>query len=102
MAKTRYQPKVCEGEVCKAVGKAKATMEQAANVMHKAMKKVSKRRFKKPPKGDFRGNAIHGEVWESQRGKIVGEQPVYVGAEAYGELPAHRPRRPRAPRTESD
>jgi hypothetical protein len=101
VAKKRYVPKVCEGEVCKAVGKAKATMEQAARVMQKAMKKASKRRFKKPPKGDFRGNTIHGEVWESERGKIVGEQPVYVGAETYGEPPAPRqPRRPRAPRSE--
>jgi hypothetical protein len=101
VAKTKYVPKVCEGEVCKAVGKAKATMEQAAKVMQKAMKKASKRRFKKPPKGDFRGNAIHGEVWESERGKQVGDQPVYVGAETYGELlPPRQPRRPRAPRAE--
>jgi hypothetical protein len=101
VAKTRYTPVVCEGEVCKEIGKAKATMEQAAKAMQKAVKARSKRKFKRPPKGDFIHNAIHGEVWETQRGKKVGDRPVYAGAETYGEVPAPRqPRRPRAPREE--
>ncbi len=94
MAKTRYRVKVCDGEACKEIGKAKGTLEQAKKALHKEMNRKGKRKFKRLPKGDIRSNAIHGEVWESQRGKIVGEAPVYVGVETYGEPGAVRkPRR---------
>jgi hypothetical protein len=96
MAKTKYQPVVCDGEACKEIGKAKRTLEQAKNVMSRAMKKKGKRKFKHLPKGRFGGdNAVRGEVWETQRGKKTSERPVYVGAESYGELPQPGERRPR-------
>ena len=78
----------------KEIGKAKGTLEQARKALHKEMKRKGKRKFKRLPSGDIVCNAIRGEVWESQRGKIVGERAVYVGAEGYGEPgPARRTRR---------
>lgn len=95
MAKSRYQARVCDGDVCKDAGKATRSIEQAKKRMVAAQKKLAKKAFRKLP-GQDELRAVHGEVWETQRGQNVGDKPVFIGAEAYGSpnrLGARRRRR---------
>ena len=92
MSKRKYRVRVCDGEACRDVGKATSSINQAKKRLRKAVDAMSKKRLKKVGEGDFA--VVRGEVWATERGKIVDAAPVYVDAHGAGSPTAgRRPRR---------
>ena len=100
VARRKYQARVCtssDSSSCKDVGPASTSLDKSIRKMKRAMEKADRKIFGKKPKTGEPFRAIHGEVWEKERGKVVGDRPVYVRASGEGGEPPERRSRRRRP-----